>query len=143
MMSLLLPTVLSVVLLADEGPKKDIDLIQGVWDVFSTEINGKPQPKNNLFRIQAIFDGNQLLTGVGKRPPEPRGTFKLDQGRKPKTYNLLTQGSTVFGIYVLDGDTLKICLSAPGDARPTNFATSPDDGRTVIIYKRLKKPENR
>ncbi|HEV3166817.1 MAG TPA: TIGR03067 domain-containing protein [Isosphaeraceae bacterium] len=143
-MSSCLLIALFAALPATDPPKTDADKIQGTWDVFRIERNGKAQPKDALFRIKVTFDGDKLFTKVGKRPPEPQGTFKLDPSQTPKAYDLTTaEGSTVHGIYELEGDTLKVCLSAPGDQRPTAMKTTPDDDRTLIIYQREKVPEGR
>ena len=129
---------------AADPPKTDAEKIQGTWDVSRIELNGKVQPKDPLFHVRVTFDGDKLLTRVGKRQSEARGTFKLDQGHTPKVYDLTTtEGTTVHGIYELNGDTLKVCLSAPGDERPTTMTTNPDDNRTLIVYKREKIPGNR
>jgi uncharacterized protein (TIGR03067 family) len=125
---------------AADPPKTDADRFQGTWVVSRVEINGKVQPKS--FTIRVKFDGDKLLAIVGNRQPEARGTFKLDQGLRPKAYDLTTvEGQAVRGIYELDGDTLKVCLSAPGDERPTAMKTAPHDERTLIVYKREKGPE--
>jgi uncharacterized protein (TIGR03067 family) len=124
---------------AVDPPKSDADRFQGTWVVSRVEINGKVQPK--VFTIRVEFDGDKLFAKVGDRQPEARGTFKLDQGRMPKVYDLTTvEGQKVRGIYELDGDTLKVCLSAPGDERPTAMKTAPHDDRTLIVYKREKAP---
>jgi len=43
-------------------------------------------------------------------------------------------------IYELKGDTLKMCWSekAP-ESRPTEFASGPCSGQTVVVFKRAKK----
>jgi hypothetical protein len=42
------------------------------------------------------------------------------------------------GIYLLEGDTLKICASEAGQARPTEF-TSPKGSRlTLFVLKRVE-----
>jgi uncharacterized protein (TIGR03067 family) len=87
--------------------------------------------------LSVCYGKVKLLARVGKRQPEQRGRFKLDPSRSPKAYDLTTpEGLVIRGIYELDGDTLKVCLSAPGDERPTAMKTTLDDGRTLIVYKR-------
>lgn len=137
-----LPMILTAVSLAADQPKADLDMIQGTWDVSRTEVNGKPI--RALFPIRVTFDGDKLLATVGKRPPEPKGTFKLDPGQNPKAYDVRTpEGLEVPGIYVLEGDTLKVCLGTPGGDRPASFTTDPDDGRTLIVYRRQRPAEGR
>jgi uncharacterized protein (TIGR03067 family) len=122
---------------ADDKPKEDIDKIQGAWTVSRMEINGKQQPKT--LPVKVTFDGDKLLATVGKLKPESKGTIKLDPKQEPKWYEVKTpEGLTVLGIYELDGDTLKVCLSSPGDERPKTFETSQEDGRTFITYRREK-----
>lgn len=133
-------TVLFTAMTAVDPPKTDADRFQGTWIVSRVEINGKVQPKS--FTIRVKFDGDRLSTKVADRPFEPRGTFRLDPGRTPKAYDLTTaDGMAVLGIYELDGDTLKVCLSAPGDERPKAMKTAPDDERTLVVYKREKGPD--
>ncbi len=39
-------------------------------------------------------------------------------------------------IYDLQGDTLTYCIAASGLPRPTELATSPGDGRTLVVLTR-------
>jgi uncharacterized protein (TIGR03067 family) len=41
------------------------------------------------------------------------------------------------GIYSLQGDVLMYCIAAPGCPRPTEFATTAGDGRTLVVLKRV------
>jgi uncharacterized protein (TIGR03067 family) len=43
---------------------------------------------------------------------------------------------TYLGIYTLGGDTLKWCVSTPGNARPTEFATK--GSQFMLVLKRQK-----
>ncbi len=70
------------------------------------------------------------------------GTFKLDLTTKPWRMDATrTKGSqkgrTYLGIYSLEGDTLKWCVSMPGSDRPTELATK--DGQFMLILKRQKE----
>jgi len=40
------------------------------------------------------------------------------------------------GICSLQGDVLMYCIAAPGRARPTEFATTKEDGQTLVILQR-------
>ena len=50
------------------------------------------------------------------------------------------KGQTSLAIYELVGDTLRICRAAPGKARPTEFASKPGSGLTLMSYQRAKPP---
>jgi uncharacterized protein (TIGR03067 family) len=129
---------MSLISWADDKPKEEIDKFQGTWIVSRVEIKGMKQPQS--FTIKLTFDGDKLLTTVGKREPESQGTFKIDPKREPnKGYDVTTtDGRVARGIYELDGDTLKVCLSGPDDEAPDAFETKQGDNRTLIVYKREK-----
>ncbi len=70
------------------------------------------------------------------------GKFTLDLTKKPWRMDaLVTRGSdkgqTYLGIFALEGDTLKWCVSTPGGERPTKFAT--EGSAFCLALKRQKK----
>src|SRR5690349_16697953 len=136
-----MPLLLSaavVMLLADPEPpkKRDLDAIQGTWSETLMEAGGRKQPKNFLFSVKVIFEGDKVLAKVGRREPVLRGILKLDQERKPKHYDLTTpEGHVAPAIYELDGDTMRICISGIGEDRPTSFKTTPENDWTLVVYK--------
>ena len=50
------------------------------------------------------------------------------------------KGQTAPGIYKIEDDLITICRAAPGQARPTTFASEPGNGHTLMTYKREKAP---
>ena len=69
------------------------------------------------------------------------GTFQLDLTKKPARMDATgtkgsPKGKTYLGIFALEGDTLKWCVSLPGSERPTEFATK--DSQFLLILKRQK-----
>ena len=70
--------------------------------------------------------------------------FTSDSSKSPKTLDYLNttgsnKGKNQYGIYEFEGDLLKICVSAPGGARPADFTTTPGDGRTLTVWSLVKK----
>ena len=62
-----------------------------------------------------------------------KGTFSIDPSKKPKTIDVKfregpEKGNTSLGIYELDGDDLKLCLSVTTKERPTEFSAKPKSG---------------
>jgi uncharacterized protein (TIGR03067 family) len=70
------------------------------------------------------------------------GKFALDLAKKPWKMDAVVtrgsdKGSTYRGIFSLEGDTLKWCVSTPGGERPTKFATA--GSSFCLVLKRQKK----
>jgi uncharacterized protein (TIGR03067 family) len=60
----------------------------------------------------------------------------LDEGAKPRGFDLKftagpEKGNTALGIYQLDGDSWKMCLTTRGGARPAKFATKGGSGHAL------------
>ena len=97
-------------------------------------------------RVDEGATGHQLTIHaeriVGKRDGKQdlgEGTFQLDLTQKPFKLDALRtkgpqKGKKYLGIYALEGDTLKWCVSTPGNERPTEFATK--DNQFLLILKR-------
>jgi uncharacterized protein (TIGR03067 family) len=47
-------------------------------------------------------------------------------------------GKEAQGIYLLEGDTLKICYTMPGQKRPTAFESLPGSKAYLMIWTRQK-----
>src|SRR5262249_44252161 len=71
------------------------------------------------------------------------GVYHLDPTKSPKQIDFTTLGEfrkTGLGIYSLEGDTLKLCLSIDPekvDQRPTEFATKPGEMGLISTSKGL------
>ena len=78
--------------------------------------------------------------------PDYACSFELDATKTPKWIDFWRVGwgdhsiptwDRYEGVYVLDGDSLTICESPFGAARPTAFSAKPGDGRTLTVLKRV------
>jgi uncharacterized protein (TIGR03067 family) len=68
-----------------------------------------------------------------------KATFVLDEPNGAIDYvNLAgsSKGKKQAGIFDLQGDTLRICMAAPGKPRPTEFASSKKDGRSFTVWRK-------
>lgn len=76
------------------------------------------------------------------REAQPRtSTFKLVDGEQPGLdLTTVYEGDATplhtKAIYKVADDTLTYCIAAPGQPRPTDFATAPGDGRTLVVLTR-------
>ena len=69
------------------------------------------------------------------------GTLAVNEKKQPKTFDLKftagpEKGNTSLGIYELDGDSWKICLTLKGTKRPTAFATKRCSGLALETLER-------
>lgn len=123
-------------------PAKDEDAILGTWKVekFDLGVPGGPS-REELETMRFIFkkDGKMAMA-AGPRGETKEGEYKMDPAAKVKTIDLVTVHRTQLGIYELNGDTLKICMTEGGqkDAkRPTEMKP---DGKNIAVFtlKRVK-----
>ena len=116
--------------------RTDKDLIQGVWIPQSLERGAGRSPKNMLAPIKLEFAGDKLIFRVGAE--SAKSTYLLRSKRRPKQIDYNHNGKTVLGIYELQADELKLCLSDPDQKRPTEFKTAEDSEQTLIVLRRQK-----
>jgi uncharacterized protein (TIGR03067 family) len=114
----------------------DQEHIQGTWVLLSAKRNGKATPDEVARHIRLVFDGDKLHTKNRDRVTEAR--FRLNPDTKPSEIDLDMDGQIGHGIYVLEGDSLKIVHGEVGDARPTEFAAPAGSGLTLLVLRHDK-----
>ena len=143
---MLLPAALAVGLLVagdakDDAVKKDMEALQGKWQIVSLERDGKSTDVAKD-AVRVIKDDKYTVT------PRPgvtiEGTFKIDPSAKPKTIDVTpttgdNKGKTSLGIYEIDGDALKICWAPSGKDRPTEFKSPEGSGLFLAVHKKAKE----
>ena len=68
--------------------------------------------------------------------------FTLDETTAPWSVDYVNlrgaeQGKLQHGIAEIDGDTLRVCMSPPGRARPDGFESRAGDKRSFTTWRRL------
>jgi uncharacterized protein (TIGR03067 family) len=127
----------------NEATKPDQAKLQGTWTMVSGERDGQAFPSEYLTNSTRVVKGGETTVTV-QGQLFMKAKFSLDPSKNPKTIDYAINGGpyaglTMFGIYELDGDRVKFCLATPGSKRPAGFATKPDDGQTMTVWKRGKK----
>jgi uncharacterized protein (TIGR03067 family) len=89
-----------------------------------------------------VVEGDKFTIKVGDKAMRA-ATMKLDPSKKPKWIDITftdgpEKGKTRLGIYMLDGDTHKICYGDLGKERPTEFVSKPGTGHRLVVFKRAK-----
>jgi uncharacterized protein (TIGR03067 family) len=127
---------------ADDKKGTDLDKLQGTWKFVSMEQDGQPVPKADEMPT-ITFEKDKFEVKAGGQVVQA-GTQVLDAGKKPKTVDATVtegegKGTTMLGIYELDGDNLKACFDTQGKKRPTEFKTAAGSGHMLVSLKREKK----
>jgi uncharacterized protein (TIGR03067 family) len=126
-----------------EAVKKDKAQLQGAWAMVSGERDGQAFSTDFIKDSKRVAKADETTVTIqGQLFMKAR--FTLDPSKSPKTIDYSITGgayagNSQLGIYELDGDKVRFCFSIPGKERPTDFATKPNDGRTLSIWKREKK----
>ncbi len=126
----------------DDG-KKDKEKLQGTWKAVTVEAAGQSHDDAEEHRL--IFSGDEFSVKKGEETMI-KGKFKIDPSKKPKEIDMEftkakrenLNGKTAFGIYALDGDTLKWCWNKPGGERPKKFSSEAADVHLLVTLKREK-----
>ena len=116
--------------------EKELENLQGHWDVTFLEVDGTAFP---FAGARIIIEGDRFISlAMGAAYG---GSVGVDAGTTPKSFSLhFTEGPeaghTNFGIYELDGDNWKFCLNITGGPAPATFATSPGSGNALETLRR-------
>ena len=116
----------------DDDNKK----IEGTWTVVSIEPTAKT--KEDLARMKIMIKDGSIIIKDGDVLVEKQ-TFKLDPSKKPKQIDIKAEDERLPGIYELDGDNLKLCVTeGKGTPRPTKFAPDDKTEAVLVVLKRQK-----
>jgi uncharacterized protein (TIGR03067 family) len=110
--------------------KSDFDALQGTWTVSTLEMDGEAMgaipPGASITLKGTRFTTNNMGADY-------KGDMTIDDAAKPKAFDLKfttgpEKGNTALGIYQLDGDQWKMCLTTRGSKRPAKFVTKAGTG---------------
>jgi uncharacterized protein (TIGR03067 family) len=118
-----------------ERPSGEGELV-GEWRLVSAWQSGHPIDPRLLKSARRITTATHTTTYFGQQV-YLNAAYTTDPTRSPKTIDLVAQDKTQLGIYELQGDTLRICFASSGHPRPTDYETTPGDGRTSAVWQKL------
>jgi uncharacterized protein (TIGR03067 family) len=113
--------------------------LEGEWAMLSCVSGGLPleeayvklgQRKAKGGKIKVIMAGQVVM----------QAKFAVDRSQRPMAINyVLKDGQSQHGIYELAGDILKVNFGSPGQPRPAEFVSTANDGRTLTVWRLVKR----
>ena len=125
---------------ADAGPATELE---GEWAMVSGSMDGHPMEASLVKQGRRVAKGNRLTVLFGGQV-FLKARVTIDPSKSPKQidYAIASSagaGSTQLGVYEIEGKKLKLCMAAVGRARPADFTSAKGDGRTLTLWKPLRK----
>ncbi len=128
---------LSMLVLADD-PKPNLD---GSWELTKGVMAGNDLPEELLKSIKLTIKGNEYEVTIGDQ--KIKGTSSSDDSTTPKRMKLKDKDGpnadkTVYAIYELSKDEMKVCYAMEGTEYPKEFKSPADSKLFYAVYKRSK-----
>ena len=125
---------------AASGPVTELE---GEWAMVSAVFNGAAMNQSMVKWCQRITRGNVTRVIAGPQV-FVNASFTLDNSKKPHVIDYVnlegaSKGESQAGIFELIGDSLEICMAAPGQPRPADFSSKTGDGRSYTTWQLVKK----
>lgn len=119
----------------------DQQRVQGVWQAVTINKDGKSLNEEEIKGIKLVIQGDTFTWDEGPRRQDTE--VLLRPGTKPKALDLkCTKDDVTFeykGIYAVEGDALKICLSmrSSDPMRPVDFTSKAN--QVSYVFHRVKQ----
>lgn len=112
--------------------------LHGTWILVTAEEGGSPI--KDILGSKLVVNGDKSkLDGLPGKEMEYLG-FRLDTKKKPNEIDFFNKEQSFAGIYLIQGDTLKICYNKKSktEGRPAEFVTKKGSGLYLAVFKREK-----
>ncbi len=118
----------------------ETNALQGTWACVSAMVDGKPLRADTVQLLHLTLTQDRYKTEKGSEVLFD-SSYRIDQSKHPAQISMMgtegdLAGKEAQGIYSLQGDTLHICYTMPGEPRPTAFESAAGSKAYLIIWKR-------
>lgn len=115
---------------------------EGEWAMVSGIFSGAGMGDNMVQWCRRITHGDVTSVVAGPQVMV-KARFTLDRATRPHAVDYVNlqgahKGQSQAGIFELAGDTLKVCMAAPGKPRPRDFTSASGDGRSLTTWRVTK-----
>jgi len=124
--------------------KTDKDYLQRTWVVESFRGFADPSVQEDFKHLKLTVRGDEILARYGEKTA--KASYKLDPTKRPTAIDVTlldgpekVRGKTFHGIYLLEGDVLRIAYRDPGKPRPEEFILR-DGGDVHQVFFKCTKP---
>ena len=112
--------------------------IDGIYRCLSATISGKPLDAAVADQLRLTLDGELYRTVKGAQTLF-EGRFRIDRGVTPWQIDITAidgpfAGQSAEGLVEIDGDTLTLCHTMPGQKRPAEFASDEANGAQLVVW---------
>jgi uncharacterized protein (TIGR03067 family) len=121
--------------------EKELAKLRGIWKLVSFERDGVTATAEELKHWPMVtYKGSDCYWGDDNERGLGGTIVSIDATKNPKTlaYNVNYGAGLYLGIYEIDGDTFKECLTEGSKERPKEFTAKAGSGNQLLIYKRVK-----
>jgi uncharacterized protein (TIGR03067 family) len=132
----------------ENTPARELARLQGKWRQAAEDLDGKVTKCRDGYIMSIEKELVLEFTDEG-RHLAVKASLRIDPSKSPKRIDETivycplipsARGTTLRGIYQLEGDELKLAMpTLPWGARPRAFTTRKGDRFMVLTYKRMKK----
>lgn len=113
--------------------------LEGTWEFESLEIDANQIPAAAMSSSRLLIDGDRFRTESPEATYE--GVFSINVESDPQGIDIEfiagpEAGNWNYGIFRLEGDSLKLCLDMTGKGRPAGFGTFAGSGHALETLRR-------
>lgn len=118
--------------------------ISGTYRCLSAILDGKPLDESVAAQLQLTLDDQLYRTAKGAQTLF-EGRFAIDSQSQPWRIDIKAidgpfAGQSAEGLVQVDGHSLTLCHTMPGQSRPLEFASAAGSGAQLVVWQRIDNP---